>query len=147
MNASSSAPLQALLDIFATELVEVRFGDVDAQVLMKARDDVDRAAEALASAEALLAEARTNHQERQDAQVLLAQRALAYARVYAETNAALGERLDAIHLPRPSTRRRDAKSDPAEPTMAATTEAPPRPRGRPRKIPAATTGLFEQTGE
>ena len=67
-----------------------------------------------------------------------AQRALAYARVYAdgEGPADLAAQLDALVLPR----TRSQRPAPAVATAATTTEpAAPRKRGRPRKEPQPTT--------
>jgi hypothetical protein len=127
-----SPPVQTVLDLFATELADVRFGDVDAKRLTTLAADVQSAAEAVAAAQALVDDARNKLQERQDALVQHAQRALAYARVYAEPDASLSARLEAIALPRPARRPR---SD-AEVLLLSPDQQPPRrPRGRPRKTP------------
>jgi hypothetical protein len=126
------SPVQAILDLFTTELEAVRFGDVDGKSLGGLAAEVHVAAEALASAEGLVADARSALQDRQDALLQHAQRALAYARVYAEADVALSARLDAIALPR-ATRR--ARPDASVPVLSADPPAPMRPRGRPRKTP------------
>lgn len=133
MSAIPSA-LQPLLDLFATDLSDVRFGDVDGKTLAVVAGDVDAAAQAAASAQAAADAARAALQERQEALLQHAHRALAYAKVYAETNTALAARLDAIALPRAARRARTETPD-----SAPTSEAPVgrRPRGRPRKTPIA----------
>lgn len=131
MNAIPS-PVHTVLDLFATDLAGVRFGDVDSNVLAALAAEVQSAADAVASAQALLDDARSKLQERQEALLLQVQRALAYARVYAEADAALTARIETIALPRPARRPR---AD--EVLTLSPDEAPPRrPRGRPRKVSA-----------
>jgi hypothetical protein len=133
-------PIQSLLDLFSSDLNDVRFGDVDATTLAGIAADVETAAGAVASAQAVVDEARAKLQERQDLLMQQAQRALAYARVYAEANAELTARLDAIALPRPVRRVR-----PEADVLVLTSEAQParRPRGRPRKTPLAEPAVAE----
>lgn len=93
------APLQALLDLFATELAEVHFADIDASTLARLTHEVQVANETMTAAQAVLDGARTALQERRDTLVQHAHRALAYAKVYAENDDALTARLEAITLP------------------------------------------------
>jgi hypothetical protein len=126
------SPIQSLLELFATDLAEVRFADVDAQTMTRAAADVQAASVIVAAAQAALDDARQVLQERQEALMQYAQRAIAYARVYAESDDALSERVNAIALPRPARRTRagtDALVLSPEPAGA-----PARPRGRPRKV-------------
>lgn len=97
---SLSAPVQAVLELFQGPLADVRFADVDAAGLANLAAAVDSAATEVAQQEAQLAELRQALVERQDALLLLAQRAVAYARVYAEHDEALTEQLSRITLPR-----------------------------------------------
>ena len=76
-------------------------------------------------------------QEKQEALLLRAQRALAYARVYAESDTTLTASLEAIGLPRAT--RRATVGD--APVLSAASDTAPRPRGRPRKRPAAEPTL------
>jgi hypothetical protein len=103
---SISPPVQAVIDLFADPLRELRFADVDAATLGKLAASVEAAADVVLATETELARQRQTLQERQDALVQHAQRALAYARIYAETDAGLAERLDQIALPRGSRRPR-----------------------------------------
>jgi hypothetical protein len=127
--------IQSLLDLFTTALVEVRFADVNAQTLARAVADVEAASEVVTTAQSALDDARQALQERQETLLQHAQRAVAYARVYAESDEALSARLGAIALPRSTRRTRPngealvLSSDP--PTT------PTRPRGRPRKTATA----------
>ncbi len=125
-------PIQSLLELFRTSLAEVRFADLDGTSLARCAEEVEAAAVSLASAQLTLDAARQALQDKQEALLQRAQRALAYARVYAETDESLARQLDAVALPRPARRSRveDALVLSAEPQPA------PRPRGRPRKVPA-----------
>jgi hypothetical protein len=125
-------PIQTLLDLFTTSLADVRFADVDGQTLARSADQVESAAEVLASAQAALDAARETLHEKQDALLQQAQRALAYARVYAETDDALSAQLEAVSLPRATATRR-ARGEEAL-VLSAEPMSSPRPRGRPRKV-------------
>lgn len=128
--SSIPEPVQMIVDLFTSELGDVRFGDVDAQALTEAANEVEKAVETVTAAQAIADEARGNLRDRQQALLQRAERALAYARVYAATNDALRTRLDAISLPRTSSIPGGSSSD-AQP--------PRRPRGRPRKHPIVST--------
>jgi hypothetical protein len=125
------APIQSLLDLFATTLGDVRFGDVDAKTLARVATEAETAAAVVASAQAALDLARDTLQERQEALLSQAQRAVAYARVYAESDTALTSRLDAIALPK-SSRRPRVNGDAL--VLSTESDAARRPRGRPRKV-------------
>jgi hypothetical protein len=140
MNAISP-PIQTLLDLFTTSLADVRFADVDGQALARFAADVEVAADAVAAAQSALDVAREALQERQDALLQQAQRALAYARVYAESDEALSSQLEALTLPR-AVRR--ARGDEAL-VLSVDPQPSPRPRGRPRKAPAAASALDAPT--
>jgi hypothetical protein len=139
-------PIQTVLALFTTSLADVRFADVDAEQLARLAADVEAAAENVAAAQATLDVAREALQESQDALLHKAQRALAYARVYAENDESLLARLEAISLPRAARRSRveEALVLSAEPQPSA------RPRGRPRKAtsvvaPSLDTPMLEAT--
>jgi len=127
------APIQTLLDLSTTSLADVRFADVDGQSLARFAAEVEVADDAVVAAQSALDEAREALQEKQDALLQQAQRALAYARVYAESDEALSGRLEAVTLPRATRRSR------AEDTLvlSATPQPTARPRGRPRKARVA----------
>jgi multidrug efflux pump subunit AcrA (membrane-fusion protein) len=132
-------PIQTLLDLFSTSLTDVRFADVDGQALARYAADVDAAAEAVPAAQSVLDSAREALQEKQDALLQQAQRALAYARVYAEGDEALGGKLEAVSLPR--TTRRSRVEDALVLSAAPQPSPRSRPRGRPRKAPVAEPTL------
>jgi hypothetical protein len=105
MNAISPS-VQAVVDLFADPLRDVRFADVDAATLAEMAASTQAAAEVVATAEGEVTRARRALQDRQDALLLHAQRALAYARVYAEADPAMTEKLEQIALPRAARRPR-----------------------------------------
>jgi hypothetical protein len=125
------APIQTLLDLFSTSLADVRFADVDGQALARYAADVETAAEAVAAAQLALDATREALQGKQDTLLQQTQRALAYARVYAEGDAALSGRLEAVTLPRVT--RRSRVEDALVLSAAPQPSPRPRPRGRPRK--------------
>ena len=129
--------IQALLDLFATALADVRFADVDGQSLARSAADVEAAAQAEGVARAALDAAHLALQEKQEALLQQAQRALAYARVYAENDPTLSASLEAVGLPRGT--RRAAMGDAL--VLSAASQPSPRPRGRPRKSPVAEPSL------
>ncbi len=132
--------MNRLLALFATDLAKLRFGDLDASVLEGAAGTVRAAARELAEAEALADGARAALETARKELLLKGQRALAYARVFAEGLPELAERLEGIALaggPRQSEPRL------LTPEQA---EAGPRRRGRPPKAPAATGTLALDEG-
>lgn len=145
MNPASSVspPIQTLLELFETRLADVRFGDVDAKALARLAAEVEATAQVVTAAQVALDSARVALFERQEALLVLAQRALAYARVYAEADESLAAHLDAVALPRAARRARtDANANGAtnDLVLTASPDAAParRPRGRPRKHAPAT---------
>jgi len=129
--------VQALLDLFSTSLADVRFADVDGPSLARCAAEVDAAAQAEAVARSALDAANLALQEKQEALLRRAHRALAYARVYADSDTTLTASLEAIGLP--GAARRATVGD--APVLSAASDTAPRPRGRPRKRPAAETTL------
>ena len=136
MNAIPT-PIQALLDVFSTSLADVRFADVDGQALARLAGEAQTAADLVATAQVALDAAKDALQERQETLLFQAQRALAYARVYAETDEALSAQLDAVSLPRAGRRARGEDA-----LVLSEPQPPPRPRGRPRKV-VSTEPTFE----
>jgi len=129
-----SGALRELLAIFGDALGDVKFPDVDARALGAQAKQIEEKFVSVRRAEAALAEARLTLGEAQDQLLQRAQRALAYARVFADGDAALTAKLDAIALPR----TRPGKPGPGAPA----TDDAPRKRGRPRKLPPTGTTLF-----
>jgi hypothetical protein len=144
-------PVQTVLDLFTTHLPEVRFGDLDAQSLARAAEEVQVASDVAAAAQGALESARVVLHERQEALLSQVQRALAYARVFAEADEALSARLEAVALPRAARRPRADASASASGNdalvLTPTADAGRRPRGRPRKSPLAPVSASTATEE
>jgi hypothetical protein len=95
---------------------------------------VQEKAEVVARAQAALEAARQSLYESQEALLQKGQRALAYARIFAEEDAELSAKLDDISLPRPL--RKAPRSEGTVALEAPVTQADdsaPRRRGRPPK--------------
>ena len=98
--------VREVLEVFEDELAEVRFGDLDAERLHEVAARV-RAAEAeVEEARVLLDAARRLYEEELAGLTALAQRALAYARIYAENDPDLAERLAPLAEPEAAPPRR-----------------------------------------
>lgn len=107
-----AAPIRAVIDLFDAALADVRFADLDGARLKALATEVESAAESVAAQQAALDGSRAALAERQEALLAQAQRALAYARVYAESDPELSERLNAIALPRaPKAPKAKASAD------------------------------------
>ena len=130
--------MNRLLQLFATDLAKVRFGDLDASALDSAASAVRAAARELAEAEALADGARASLEAAREALVHKGQRALAHARIYAEGSPDLSQRLEGIALGG-GARRLEPKL--LTPDLA---EAAPRRRGRPPR--GAATGTLALGG-
>lgn len=133
LDSPISPALQAVLELFDTELLALKFPDVDQAVLREAAARVMTQAEAVAAAEQALATAREGLGDAQEALLGKCQRALAYARVYAEEDRELSRRLESINLPRPR-----AKAAPTSPFDTAE----PRPGRRARRSAPTSGPLF-----
>jgi hypothetical protein len=111
--------LRDVLALFAGPLAQVAFPDVDAALLGRHADAVRAAAREVARAEAMVADARRQLDERTATLTAAARRGLAYARIYAEAH----PELDLV----------------GQTTIAAAPLQPPEPprprRGRPPKTP------------
>jgi hypothetical protein len=103
-----SQPLQAVVALFEGALSGVRFADVDATGLGKLAAELTNVAAEVEQQEAKLASLRQDLAQRQEALLALSQRALAYARVYAEDDEELLAKLNDIVLPRAAKARKPA---------------------------------------
>ncbi len=124
--------LQDLVDLFQGPLQAVRFPDIDAERLMALVAEVGVAQEAVEEAEQLLAEAKREREERLEALVNKAHRALAYARVFAEEDQELSAKLATVNLPK--SRKIPAGEAPSH------QDAAPRRRG-PKRRPSVEEAL------
>ncbi len=141
-NDPISPAMRALLEVFSTELSEVKFPDVDTEVLEEGASRVREQAEAVARAQAALEAARQALYESQEALLQKGQRALAYARIFAEDDAELSAKLEGISLPRAARKGPKVEGAVAEPVAASAgnEENAPKRRGRPPKVRPATGG-------
>ena len=140
MNDPIPSAVQEVVDLFVRELASLKFGDLEPTTLTAASEEVKTIAEDVTRAEAALESTRAVLAEKRDALLQKAQRALAYARVYAENQPELASRLERIALPR--SPRRSAKPEASLPDakLNGALEAPTSPtrrRGRPRSDPSA----------
>ena len=122
-----------LLQLFDGPLREVRFPGADGAALAAATEDVHAARIAVAQAEAALAAARLSFQEKDAHLAELAQRTLAYARVYAQGNAELYAELPDGGRSVVRARRRAADAAGSDQVQAASGPVETVRRGRPRK--------------
>lgn len=133
-NDPISPALQDLLKLFGQELATVKFPELDRKVLEEAAARVKEKAEEVARAQAALEAARQSLYESQEVLLQKGQRALAYARIFAEEDAELSAKLDAISLPRPVRKApRMEGASALEAPAAQGEESAPRRRGRPPK--------------
>jgi hypothetical protein len=123
-----------LIQLFSAQ-PELKFADLDGRTLHEAVARVKERHQALLDAEAAVAAARATLDDESEALLRHAHRAHAYLRVYAEADAALLERVEALSLPRG---RRPARTD-----LAAAEGLPTPPRKpRARRQLSADAGLF-----
>ena len=127
------ARVKSLLALFDDELKGLKFPDVDREVLDVHVADVKARAAAVAKAEAALRDAQQALAAAHDELNAKAYRAQAYARVYAEGDDALVEKLDALAL----SKTRASRTTP--PVAVAAPDA--KKRGRPAKA-KSVTNLF-----
>lgn len=144
-NDPISPALQALLELFNQELEAVKFPDVDGAVLGEAAARVRENAEAVARAQAALEAAKQALYETQETLLQKGQRALAYARVFAEDDAELSAKLDAVSLPRATRKAPRTEGAPVAEAATASEENAPKRRGRPPKArPSNGATLFSE---
>ena len=136
--------VKAALDLFENNLGDLRFGDIDAKTLARSAADVREVAAVVASAQASLDSAQRALEERQDALLDQVQRAVAYARVYADNDEPLRQKLEAIRLPRAT--RAPRSNDEGALVLSPAPQAAPRRAGRPRKTPVSERGQLADTG-
>jgi len=121
-----------VLELYATALAEVRFPDVDLGTLESCADALREAQEEVERLDAELQAAQERVQERTSALLARADRALSYARIYAEDNADLSARIGAIGGSAPGDE-------------AASVGA--RKRGRPRKVAPVPEAQLDMAAE
>ncbi|MEZ4293481.1 MAG: hypothetical protein R3B70_00780 [Polyangiaceae bacterium] len=117
--------VKELLSLFDGPLSEVRFPDVDGPALRDQVAEVDAAVKEVEAAAAAWAEAKRTVDARLEVLLQKAQRALAYARVYAEDKPELDAQLAGIVVPK--------WGDPRGTKLTSGESVAARKRGRPRK--------------
>ena len=142
------APLYELMSIFSEQLPNIRFGDIDKGVLDEAMGRVEMAAQKAAEAESVLEMARAELAATQQALLTTGQRALAYARIYAEDQPALLGRLQTLSLaPSPAnvvkTREAESKFARRRARKEASDEMPALPGTSPAALTATGGELSE----
>lgn len=85
-----------VLELYATALAEVRFPDIDLTVLERCADELRESQEEVERLDTELRAAQERLHERSSLMLAKADRALAYARVYAEDDPTLSARVSAI---------------------------------------------------
>jgi hypothetical protein len=95
-----SDPIRQLVTVFAEDLSDVLFPEIDAQMLASLVRCVETRAETLAQAEADLAAARQAHAQAHAELLRAADRGLGYARVFAADDPKLSAKLADISLGR-----------------------------------------------
>jgi hypothetical protein len=124
--------VKALVELFKNELSAVTFPGVDGAILEQLIDDVRNYTDAVIKAEAALEAARTSLRESEEVLAVKSQKALAYARVYAEDRPEIATKVDVVARiagatptsSAPPARDRDPGSD------------APKRRGRQKKVVA-----------
>lgn len=134
-----SPSIKALVELFKNELAAVTFPGVDGAMLEQLIGDVQRNTHAVVQAEAAVEAARAALRDSEEALAVKSQKALAYARVYAEDRPEIAAKVDVVSRiagtsaptnSASSVRERDGGSD-----------APPKRRGRPKAKPAASDAM------
>jgi hypothetical protein len=126
-----------VIDLYANDLSDVRFPDLDLEALQHAQAELHGAQVELERIEALLAQAREQVDARSQQLMAKAERGLSYARVFAQGDPELAPRVAEIG------RKKGAGSQPEAAAAGAETHAPTRRRGRPPKNEAPSE-LFNQ---
>jgi hypothetical protein len=146
MDHDDSIPpfIKTVLDLFASDLAEVKFPDVDQKSLAEAALEAQAQAEEAAGAEEALRSAMAALAAKQEELQQKAQRALAYAAVYAQGNPELHAKVEAAARAAGFSKPRPAQKERATPPASADPQAAPRRRGRP---PKAKPEPIEAEGE
>jgi len=122
-----------VLDLYVDALAEVRFPDLDLALLQSARDALQVTQLQVEAIEAKLLTARSALEAQAVAFNATAERALAYARIFASSDAALQARIAELGRKKPAA------------AAALGDRAQPKKRGRPAKTELASE-LFDSDG-
>ena len=128
-----------VIDLYADELTEVRFPDLDLSALLDAQAELHAAQLDVESLETELANKRAELELRSQALLAKAERALAYARIFAQGDEALAPRLAEIGRRRSGSHGQASQSISTSGAIAA-----PKRRGRKPKAEEEPEELFAQ---
>ena len=152
MKAPSPTPLidatptlaRQVIDLYSVELAEVRFPDLDLSALLYAQTELHAAQVEVERVEAELADKRAVLEARSQALLQKAERALAYAKIYAQGDEDLVPRLAEIGRKRSSGASASmANNTHSSPGLIS---APgPKRRGRKSKTEEAPEDLFNES--
>jgi hypothetical protein len=124
---ADTTPLLArqVIDLYALDLAEVRFPDLDLSALLYAQSELHAAQLEIERVEQELVQARSIWESRAQVLTQKAERALAYARIYAQGDAELAPRIADIGRRKPA-----ASADAVSGTGGEAGAREPRKRGR-----------------
>lgn len=137
-NDVTPALARQVIDLYAVELADVRFPDLDLSSLLYAQAELHAAQLEVERAEAELADKRAELEEQSQALLAKSERALAYARVYAQGDEALAPRIAELG------RRRGGNNQAAHGQAHGTDPGSPKRRGRKPKAETPNE-LFAQS--
>jgi len=129
--------VKALVELFKNELSTVTFPGVDGALLEQLITDVQAYTDAVIKAEAALEAARTSLRESEEVLAIKSQKALSYARVYAEDHPEIAAKLSFV--------ARIAGAAPAPSAAAARDGGSDAPKRRGRQKKAASTEAVDAT--
>jgi len=146
MKAPSPTPLidvtptlaRQVIDLYSEELAEVRFPDLDLSALLYAQAELHAAQLEVERVEADLADKRAELEVRSQALVAKAERALAYARIFAQGDDQLAPRLGEIG------RRKGSLTQPSQSPSSSGLIPAPKRRGRKPKSEEEPEELFTE---
>jgi multidrug efflux pump subunit AcrA (membrane-fusion protein) len=128
-----------VIDLYSVELADVRFPDLDLSALLYAQTELHASQLEVERVEAELADIRAQLEARSQALLAKAERALAYAKIYAQGDEDLAPRLADIG------RKRSANASAAHTQSSPGLIAAPKRRGRKPKTEEAPEELFNES--
>ncbi len=125
--------VRQLVELFGEALTEIQFPDVTHKKLTELCKEVETSASALKEAQAQVAEATIALEETQTALLKRAKQALAYAKVFAEDDVDLSDRLAEISLDERGGKRKSKKSNSRIPQPADEEKTAKATKRKPKK--------------
>lgn len=121
--SSLSSPVQAVVALYSGPLEGVRFADIDAESLGNLATEVETISAEVEALEAQLGSLREALAQKEELLLSITQQALAYARIYAESDEALTAELNEIALPKGNKPRKSAGNKSSERGARASKDA------------------------